>query len=546
MDILKNLDLFSVGLTIAGIGVLGFTIYFNDRKSLTNKLFLIFALFSIFWSATNYAYYQINDVAVSFWFLRGVIFLGVWHALSFFILAYVFPEADKKIPRYIKYAIIPLVAVCSVINLTPLVFRKITSLSAAGQIVRVENGPFIALFSTMVAVLVIWGIVLLSMKTFSRRYKAQKKQLGLVLAGVTITFWLIVTFNLILPAYFNDPGYISLGALFIFPFIAFTSYAIYKHHLFEIKIAAISFVAFILTVFSFFNILYAGDASQIVINITFFLTIMLGSIILIRSTLREIEQREKVQKLATDLEKANVRLTELDRQKSEFVSFATHQLRSPLTAMKGYASMILEGDMGKLPKEAEEGVSRIYDSAKTLTSIVDDYLNISRIELGSMKYAFDTVDMKALVSDTIAELKPNIDRSKLSFSFVADENGTDYRVTADRDKLKQVIANLIDNSIKYTPSGSVAVSLSFDHAKDKFIFQIKDTGIGIAPEVLPHLFQKWSRADNANKANIRGTGLGLYVAKEMVEAHHGTIRAESEGEGKGSAFTVELEPLGKV
>ncbi len=75
---------------------------------------------------------------------------------------------------------------------------------------------------------------------------------------------------------------------------------------------------------------------------------------------------------------------------------------------------------------------------------------------------------------------------------------------------------------------------------------LKDTGIGIDPEVLPHLFQKWSRASNANKTNIKGTGLGLYVAKEMIEAHHGTIRAESEGEGKGSSFIVELEPFGKV
>jgi signal transduction histidine kinase len=268
--------------------------------------------------------------------------------------------------------------------------------------------------------------------------------------------------------------------------------------------------------------------------------------LLIKSVYREVEQREKIQLLAADLEKANVRLTELDRQKSEFVSFATHQLRSPLTAMKGYASMILEGDMGVLPKEAKDGISRIFDSANTLTSIVDDYLNITRIELGSMKYAFETIDLKTLVEDTLAELKPNIEKSGLKFTFNAENNGTDYRTTADRDKLKQVIANLIDNSMKYTPSGSVAISLSFDHAKDKLILKLKDTGIGIAPEILPHLFQKWSRADNANKTNIKGTGLGLFVAKQMIEAHHGTIRAESEGEGKGSTFVVELEPWGKV
>ena len=95
----------------------------------------------------------------------------------------------------------------------------------------------------------------------------------------------------------------------------------------------------------------------------------------------------------------------------------------------------------------------------------------------------------------MAELKPNIEKSGLKFTFEAENNGTDYRTTADRDKLKQVIANLIDNSMKYTPSGRVAVSLRFDHVKSKLILMLKDTGIGIAPEILPHLFQKWSRAN---------------------------------------------------
>jgi len=270
------------------------------------------------------------------------------------------------------------------------------------------------------------------------------------------------------------------------------------------------------------------------------------SYLLIKSVYREISQREHIQKLADELEVANKHLTELDRQKSEFVSFATHQLQAPLTAMKGYASLILEGDMGTLDKQAREGVSRIYDSTNTLVSIVDDYLNVSRIELGTMKYVFDTIDLKLLIQDTVAEIKPNIDRSRLKFSFVVGEEGKDYRITADRDKLKQVIANIIDNSMKYTPSGSIVASLSRDKSTHKFLFKVKDTGIGIAPEVLPKLFQKWSRAENGTKTNIRGTGLGLYVAKQIVEAHSGRMWAESDGEGKGASFIVELEPFVRV
>jgi signal transduction histidine kinase len=163
-----------------------------------------------------------------------------------------------------------------------------------------------------------------------------------------------------------------------------------------------------------------------------------------------------------------------------------------------------------------------------------------------MKYAFETIDWRALIDDILGELKPNIEKSGLAFSFKVEDENMDYRITADRDKFQQVIANLIDNSMKYTPKGSVALSLSFDRPKDKFVFKIQDTGIGIDPEVLPHLFAKWTRAGNANKTNIKGTGLGLFVAKEIIAAHHGEVRAESAGEGKGSTFIVEMDPWGKM
>lgn len=337
-----------------------------------------------------------------------------------------------------------------------------------------------------------------------------------------------------------------LGPLGMLVFISILGYLIVEFKLFNIRVIGAQALVFglLALIFSLLFIVRI-EYVRIVTAITLILGIVLG-IVLVRGVKREVSQRERIEKLADDLKKANIRLTELDRQKSEFVSFATHQLRSPLAAMKGYASLILEGDMGILPSEAKDAVGRIYDSTNTLTSIVDDYLNITRIELGSMKYAFETIDLKVLVEDVIAEVKPNIDKSPIKFTFEAENSGTDYRITADRDKLKQVIANLIDNSLKYTPSGSVSVSLGVDRTKHKFVFNVKDTGIGIAQETMPHLFNKWSRAKNANKTNIKGTGLGLFVAREILTAHHGSIRAESPGEGEGSTFIVELEPFAKA
>jgi len=336
------------------------------------------------------------------------------------------------------------------------------------------------------------------------------------------------------------------GNYFVIFYIVFIVYGVLRYKALSAKVISAQIFSVAIVLVSLFSLLKSTDLTDWLLNMLILVLVGVFSVFLVNSVNREVKAREKIEKLATDLETANVRLTELDRQKSEFVSFATHQLRAPLTAMKGYASMILEGDMGALSDEAKLGVSRIFDSAKTLTNIVDDYLNITRIELGTMKYVFDVIDFKTLIEDIVGELKPNIEKSGLKFSFTAENGDVDYRITADRDKFKQVIANLIDNSMKYTPSGSVTLSLAFDRPKRKFVFTIKDTGIGIDPEVLPHLFAKWSRAGNANKTNIKGTGLGLFVAKEIITAHNGSIRAESPGEGKGSTFIVEMEPWGKM
>lgn len=323
-------------------------------------------------------------------------------------------------------------------------------------------------------------------------------------------------------------------------------YGVIRYKLLSTKVISAQLFSTALGLTTLFNLLRSTSEEDVLINLLILALAIIFGLLLVNSVNKEVESRQRIQLLATDLEKANIRLTDLDRQKSEFVSFATHQLRAPLTAMKGYASLILEGDLGSIPDEAKKAVSRIFDSANTLASIVDDYLNITRIELGTMKYAFETIYLKTLIEDVIGELKPTIEHAKAAFSFMADPEGNNYRITADRDKLKQVISNLIDNSLKYTPSGSVKATLSYDRLRHKFLFRLVDTGIGIAPETLPHLFQKFSRARNANRTNIKGTGLGLFVAREIVEAHHGTIRAESAGEGKGSVFVVELDPFAKA
>jgi len=238
------------------------------------------------------------------------------------------------------------------------------------------------------------------------------------------------------------------------------------------------------------------------------------------------------------LGEANERLKELDQLKSEFVSLATHQIRGPLTAIKGFASMMIEGDYGEVPKTLQEPVDTIYQSSQSLVVIVEDFLNVSRIEQGKMKYDFTDFDLCALANEVVNEDRVIIEKRGLNVS--AAICPSPVTVHGDRGKLKQVIGNLLDNSMKYTPKGSIMLSLVSNKASKKVLLSIKDTGVGIRAETIPHLFHKFSRAEDASKVNILGTGLGLYVAKEMIKAHGGRIWVESPGEGKGATFFVEL------
>jgi len=530
--------------------IYGLVIYSRNRNDKVNFSFFLLTITISLWGITMFGYRGFSDHDLILLMARLLYFTATMIPTAFIYFVIFFPNSKIKITKIQKY-LIPL----------PMIFLCILSLSTGrfafiyDVIPRMDQETFIV-FNVFVHIL--FGVYVVSyfswaywiiFKKYINANGSLRAQLGFIFIGTLGSTMTTLVTNMGL-LYF---GYFALnwvGQISIIFMITLIFYSILKFKLFNIKVITTEVLIFTLWVFILIKFFLSNNLQDQIINAVLLLLLIVVGIFLIRSVIKEVSQRERIELLATDLQKANDRLTELDRQKSEFVSFATHQLRAPLTAMKGYASLLLEGDMGKLPDEARQGVDRIYESTKTLTSIVDDYLNVSRIELGTMKYAFETIDLRMLIEDTIAELKPNIDKSGLKFAFTADQStnggGTDYRITADRDKLKQVIANVIDNSMKYTTKGSITATLSLDKEHHKFIFAVKDTGVGIAPETLPRLFQKFSRADNANKVNIRGTGLGLFVAKQMVEAHHGTIRAESAGEGKGSTFIVELEPLAKA
>jgi signal transduction histidine kinase len=516
--------------------ILGAIVFFGDRKNKINQLFFTVAIITGYWIITN----PLMALSPSDFWVRHSYAVGILVAPVILVWINFFISKRRNYYFEFFFVLLPSVFFFAVTSFSDLVIKDVQSNFVGGF-----DGTFGVLFPLFaVYFIVISSNILYSItKVYVKNRGLERTQYGYIAFGL-YGFGVVTTIvSFFLPLVGIDT-LIPLDSPSSIFFVVAMSFAILKHQLFNIKVIATELLVFLLWIIILIRVVIADTLSESLVNgglLT--LTVVVG-IFLIKSVIREVSQREKIELLAGDLQKANDRLRELDRQKSEFVSFATHQLRAPLTAMKGYASLILEGDLGKLSNDLRGAITRIYDSSNTLANIVDDYLNISRIELGSMRYTFEPVDLKDLLDNEVGELKPNIEKSKLCVNFHIDKTEK-YMVSADKDKFKQIIANLVDNALKYTPAGCIDISLIKigKGTERKIQFSVKDNGIGIAPEVMPKLFAKFSRAENGTRQNIHGTGLGLFVAKQIIDAHHGKIWAESMGEGKGSTFFVELEEV---
>ncbi|MFW5885166.1 MAG: ATP-binding protein [Patescibacteria group bacterium] len=261
--------------------------------------------------------------------------------------------------------------------------------------------------------------------------------------------------------------------------------------------------------------------------------------------------KKEIKEATTDLEKtnkelrtANIRLSkaykklrQLDDAKNEFVSIASHQLRTPLTSIKGFISMILQGDFGKYSSSVEDALKKIYISNERLIKLVNDLLSISRIEAGRFVFNLNKNNIKELISKTVETFEMEAKNKNLDLKLDLPEKDPEPFVF-DKEKIQEVISNLIDNAIKYTQEGEIEIKL--EDLKNKARITVSDSGRGMLKSEIESVFEKFRRGKKSNNLNTEGTGLGLYVCEKIVSAHQGKIWAESDGMGKGSRFIVEI------
>lgn len=393
-------------------------------------------------------------------------------------------------------------------------------------------GPLWTYIYTVELVAVLW-ILVAAMRTVRAADTLERRaQIGLVSFGLAL--FLAIFFATNVWGELTKVYEINLvGPVGLVIFLGLVAYATARYQAFSGKLITSQVLVLALWIL-WGSTLFIQDVQALhaVIAVSFVPLVFVGAA-LSRSIRREVSQRNELQALT-------VHLQEVDKSKDEFLSFATHQMRSPLVSIKwGSETLLDESASGPLNDTQRMLGQKIHAVAVAMTDTVNDLLDISKIEQGGLVLKPEPVDLDGFIQTIVGQFVGSAQQKGLALSYRSTAPSP-VSVSADQTKLRQVVVNLIDNSIKYTDTGTITVSLSIQGPTATV--SVTDTGRGITTEDQDKLFGKFSRG-KSSAANKGGSGLGLFLAKKIVEMHGGILSVTSPGEGQGSTFSFTIPLL---
>ncbi|MEK7149617.1 MAG: ATP-binding protein [Patescibacteria group bacterium] len=531
MDILKlrGISLFIVAFCSLVLALVLWQRAEKDKAKIWLGFSAFFTALYAFFCGGTYFFWNADSMASVYWYRTT--WLGVFLLPSFIIFTYYFVQNLNylKIKAFLLYLG---AVIISYFALTTDFFVKFVYLKYPNISTLVGKLDFLGRLYIFICV----ALVLINLfKEYFKSSGFKKLQLQYFILGVAIFFITGIITTAIVPLIIGESPYYDITAYASFVWIGLTATAILKYHFLNIKIIATQFLVFIIWVVALINFITEESFRGHLLTGGSLIFMVIAGILLIKSVIKEVEQREKLEILTKDLQAANEKLIKLDKLKSEFLSFAAHQVKSPMSVVKGYATLILDGTLGLASKKIKDVAQKIKSAANRMIGLVNNLLDSRRIEEGRMEYNFEETNIVDIVKNLVEELRPLADEKKLELSFTTKEK--DLRAIIDIQKFSQVIQNLIDNAIKYTSQGWVKVSVTKEDGD--ILIVVSDSGSGISKDLMLKIFVQFERGTFTDKT-MSGTGLGLYIAKQIVLAHKGAIWAESEGDEKGSKFFVKI------
>jgi len=512
--------------------VMGFYIYFKGGKSLPSKILLFLTIIFSLWSFSNLiAWTNIDSRLIMFvWSFFPILYVALYLLSLYF--THVFID-EKDISNSLKLSLSGILVVLFGTYWTNLHLSGFDLPSCEAM----EVDWFTTAYYSLSVGIFIWILIFGIKRFYTVTVIEKRKKILAFLVGMELFLGSFFMSSSV-ATYLDNFELEQYGLFGMVIFLGFLGYLIVRFKAFDIKMIGAQALVFGLIIIIGSQFFYASSVTDTVLDSVSFLLVIIAGFFLIRSVKREVERKEELEKLSRSLAIANDRLEELDKQKSEFISIASHQLRTPLTAIRGYISLALEGSYGKMDNpEITDLFHKIYTIDLRLSQLVEDLLNVSKIEAGKVQYKWDETSLEPVVRELYDMFIALAKKKGLSIAY--EEPKTPLPImTLDVNKIKEIISNLIDNAIKYTEKGGVTITIEATETVARVV--IADTGIGISKEDAERLFGKFIRTETTKKMDSGGSGLGLFVGKTFVEAHGGRVYAESDGVGKGSRFIVEL------
>lgn len=510
--------------------LVGFFVFWNGRKYLLNQLLLAIAVVFSLWTLSNLVVWTNNhsDFMLFVWSFFGL-FSGL---LSIFCIYFIYVFLDKKdISTRLKIIFLAL--------LSPILAFAATSFNLSGFDITAcdafayENVVFYSYYTLLGVLAMLWIFILLARRYHSAKPDFRKQ---IVLIGIGIESFLFFFFTIIfLTSYLTSIGILPDSELELYGMFGMVIFMVYigilmvRFKTFNVGVIASQALVVSLVILIGSQFTFVRSFTNIVLtSIALVLTGIIG-IILIRSVKKEIELRKHIEVLAKDLEKSN-------KQQIILIHFITHQIKGFVAKSRNIFASVLEGDYGQVQDTMRPMLEEGLRSDTKGVATIQEILNAANIKSGKVSYARESFDVKALVDEVVADHQAAVAAKGLLLT--TDTGTVPLMFAGDRAQLVNAFKNLVDNSIKYTPKGEIHISLAKEAGKIRFTVQ--DTGVGISKEDMANLFTEGGHGKNSVSINVESTGFGLYIVKNIIEAHNGKVWAESEGEGKGSRFIAEL------